>query len=198
MVVAEESKPLGDGLPGRPCFWRNRIAPRETAPRIVRQPFVRFGGYKSGTDGIEVDVVEERPQVQIAVAAARFDEDGLVAVAKESSPFSVSHVEAAGVGVLEPPHAIDKDGCGSLDEKVVVVAHQHPRPYPEAGALATIAERPEKEFFIGSIGRGEDGIAPVATGHHMVKGSLVFDTDLARHEPGCRTGWSLSIWRLVP
>src|SRR5690606_8938695 len=121
VVATEEGEPLRDGQPRLPRLGRERVALRETAPRIVEQPPEGSGGDKAGADGIEVDVVEERPQVQIAVALPRFDEHGLVAVAEEPPPFAMARVEASRVGVLEPAHALDEIGGRSLDEEVVVV-----------------------------------------------------------------------------
>ena len=62
-----------------------------------------------------------------------------------------------------------------------MIAHEDPGPDPEARALTAFAKGFQKEFFISPIGRGEDGVAPVASGHDVVKGTFILDADLSGH-----------------
>jgi hypothetical protein len=90
-------------------------------------------------------------------------------------------VESARVGVLQPPHALNEVGSGGLNEKVVVVPHQHPRPNPYPGALTAFPQGLEEEFLIVSIERSKDSVPSIATRHNVVESSFVFDSHLTRH-----------------
>lgn len=72
--------------------------------------------------------VEKGLQVRAAafVGSARFNEDGLGAVAEKASPGAVAGIEASRAGALEPSHAGDQIARGCFDEEVTMVAHQDP------------------------------------------------------------------------
>ena len=49
-----------------------------------------------------------------------------------------------------------------------MIAHEDGGPDPAARALTAFAKGFQKEFFISPIGRSEDSVAPVASGHDGV------------------------------
>jgi len=72
------------------------------------------------------------------------------------------------------------------------------RTDPKTGSRAAFPESSEKEFLVSSVRRGEDLVAPVAASHDVVKGSLVFNADLARHKEKMASAKSLSNSGFVP
>ena len=145
-----------------------------------------------------MDIIEERPHVQITTASAGFDKNGFVAITEESSPLTMPYVETSGVGVLEPSHCLDKICRRSLDKEMVVVSHQYPRPNPDAAPFTALTKRFQEEFLVRTVPRGEDAVASIAPGHHVVEGSLVFDANLARHGTKMQRDGILSNPEFVP
>ena len=61
-----------------------------------------------------------------------------------------------------------RHGQGTTLEEVVMIAHEDGGPDPAARALTAFAKGFQKEFFISPIGRSEDSVAPIASGHDGV------------------------------
>lgn len=198
ITALEEGESFINRHPGFSRFRADGIPLGQAAPRIIQKALIGRGGNETGADRIEMDVVEKRPQIEVSSISAGFDEDGLVAVTEQASPFTVTGVEAPCVGVLKPPHAIDEIAAGCFKKEVVVVAHQDPRPDAEPRAIAAITESLEEELFIRFLRRGKDAVAAIAARHHVVKRAFVFDADLAGHARWSLAGGRLSNCGLVP
>jgi len=99
-----------------------------------------------------------------------------------STPFGSAGTAAACAGVLEPIHARDKIAGGRLDEELVMIAHENPRPDPEVGALTTDPQGLQEKRFIATVGRGKDPVAAIPASHEVVESDLIFNPDLPWHE----------------
>lgn len=67
---------------------------------------------------------------------------------------------------------------------MIVIAHEHPSVHPRARHGACLAQRAQEETPVILI--PEDGLAPVAAGHDVVKSPRKLNADAARH--GVRKG----------
>lgn len=124
-----------------------------------------------------MDVVHQR---LVMVTVLAFHHDGLVTVAKQAAPLVVAHIVSTGQGVLQPGHARDEVGLRRLNEKVIMITHQHPGMDPPARHLTSLAERVKEKAPV--IVVMEDGFPAVAPGHHMIIGTGILDAKAARRD----------------
>lgn len=168
-------------------------------------------------ESIQVDVVEQGPQIQIAAASSRFDENGLVAVAEKPAPFMVPGVKASCVGkpsrdsgmetafgggaewnplgrsgaesILEPRHALDQVGCRGLNQKVVMISHEHP-----GGATMAQIRNSVRSQHSPTVFKKRDSSAPSGEAKIRLRQRLaaISGSDQAkRHRAGCPAANSL-------
>ena len=79
-----------------------------------------------------------------------------------------------------------------------MIPHENPRPDPEPGALAALAEGLQEKRFIGTVGRGKDPVAAIPTSHDVVESTIIFNTDLPWHGGRTLRCWALSKQEIVP
>ena len=115
------------------------------------------------------------------------DEHGLVAVAEQPAPSPVTHVEAPGKGVLEPLHARYQICLWRLDQKMIMVPHQHPCMHLPTGFFAGLAECPQEEAPV--IVVQKDRFPPVAPRHHMIESAGILDANASSHAEDLYREW---------
>ena len=93
----------------------------------------------------------------------------------------VSAIESTGVGAQQPLHPGNQVGLGGLDHQVKVVGHQAERVHLPVGLGTALAQGFQETLPVSIV--LEDGIPPIPTIHHMINGSFIFDSQLARHRP---------------
>ena len=116
----------------------------------------------------------------VVVRLPTIDHHGLVTVPEKPAPQTVAHVEASGVGVLQPAHASDQVGLGCFDEQVIVVGHERPGVDAPPGARTGLGQGVQEEATVVIIEKNR--LPPVPTGHDVVEGTREFQAKTARHE----------------
>ena len=115
-------------------------------------------------------VVAHRPQ--IARAAAVHDQRFVTSAEHMPKEF-VPAIEPRRVGAQEPAHPGDKVGRRRLDDQMKMIQHQAIRMHLPARLGAGLVQGGHEPLAVKVI--VEDRLAPVATVHHMINRSGVFD-----------------------
>ena len=102
-----------------------------------------------------------------------------IATLKQMPAQAMAAIEAHRPGGLEPAHARDEIGFGSLDQQVVVIAHEHIRMDAPAGAPADLAEGPQETLAVGIVAK--DVFPPVAPIQDVVKRAAKFEARFPGH-----------------
>jgi len=123
-----------------------------------------------------MDVIQER----FVVKSLALHGHRLVPVPEETAPEPVPQVEAPGISVLQPLHPRHQIGFRRLDGKMVMVPHQDPRMHAPPRFLAGFGQGFEEKTPVIIVPK--DPLPPIATRHHMVKGSSIFDPYAPGHE----------------
>lgn len=140
------------------------------APRI---PIERF--YDLGPQGVVMNVFEERKEIVVPVA-----EDGLVPALEEMTDGPVSPVEVHRVALVHTLKDLGQRDCPCLDQEMDVVVHEDVSV--KMVHVAGFVTGQQLEVFL-EIGRiFEDFLPVIATGNHVVEGSVKLYPWFAGHD----------------
>jgi hypothetical protein len=90
------------------------------------------------------------------------------------------HIESPRHRVLEPLHALHQIRLGRLNEKMVMIVHQHPRVNKPTRFFTDISQTLQKKPPVVVIHK--DRTPPVPPSHHMIKSSFKFQSNTSCHD----------------
>jgi hypothetical protein len=90
------------------------------------------------------------------------------------------HIKPPRHRVLQPFHPLHQVRLGRLNEKVVMVFHQHPRMHLPTRFFTDIGQTLQKKPPIMIIQKNRR--LPIPPSHHMVKSPFKFQSNTSRHE----------------
>lgn len=171
MARRSASQPPVHRHPGAALARRLQVV-CQTAPRVTLQSIPPLD--QPRPNRIEVDVGDKPGEILPLLHRL-----GLVAPAKEMAPETVPGIKPPRPGILKPTHPLYEVWLGSLEEKVVVVAHEHPSvEHPPAG-LHNLLETLDKTPPVPVV---QDDLAPpVPPRHGVIDGTRILDPALPRH-----------------
>lgn len=160
VVEPVEAEPRG-------CFVAEAGVVAMAAPGVGVEVGGAFGGdgvgFAGGTDGVEVDVLDEPDGVVVG-----FDELGFEAALEEVADAVVATVEADGVGDLEPADGLAEVGEWGFEDEMVVVGEETVGVEPNPEPLDHLGQGGEKSLAILVI--PEYVAAFIAASGHVVSG----------------------------
>jgi hypothetical protein len=160
VVEPVEAEPRG-------CFLAEAGVVAMAAPRVGVEVGSAFGGdrvgFANGTDGVEVDVLDEPGGVVVG-----FDELGFEAALKEVTDAVVMAVETNGVGDLEPADGLAEVGERGFEDEMIVVGKKTIRLQPNPKPLDHLGQSVEKQLTI--LVTAEYVATFIAACGHVVRG----------------------------
>src|ERR1051325_3384621 len=109
----------------------------------------------------------------------RVNDDGLVTALEQMTKDLMPADIALSVGSLQPFHPRHQVCLRSLNEQMIVIAHQYVGGNGPAGLLAGFLQGFKKTLSIRVV--FEDRAALIAAGHHMIYGTRILDAQRASH-----------------
>jgi hypothetical protein len=91
------------------------------------------------------------------------------------------HIESPRHRVLKPFHSLHQIRLGRLNEKMVMVSHQHPSMNTPTCFFTDIGKALQKKPPVMIIQKNRSPLIP--SSHHMVKRSLKFQSNASCHDP---------------
>jgi hypothetical protein len=134
-------QPLFRRQPLRPLVRHQGIPTCNTAPRIIQNTLSLRHIHKTRATRIQVNVIPKR---FVVLRATPFDHHSLVTISKQPTPFAMPHIESTRHRVLKPFHTLHQIRLRSLNEKVVMIPHQHPSMHAPTCFFADIGEALQK------------------------------------------------------
>ena len=119
------------------------------------------------------------PERFVVIRALPIDHHSLITISKQTPPFSMPHIEAPRHRVLQPFHTLHQIRLGRLNEKMVMVFHQHPSVHKPTCFVTNISKALQKKPPVVIIHKNRR--LPVPSSHHMVKSPFKFQSNTSRH-----------------
>jgi len=143
----------------------------QNIPRIAHQSVSLL--HYVGSHRVQVDVIQERPKTILRLHQNRF-----VTSSEDMPPEPIAGVDPVRKGILQASHSARKVPFWSLNQQVVMIAHQHVCMQPETCPLTGFLPAPEGTSCDprrrGSSSFPEDmGCPEVADGRSQQDGSLL-------------------------
>lgn len=146
--------------------------PSQATPAVIAD---MIGGDDFGTDGIQVDVVDDPSK-----RGRGLNQDGLIAALKKMPALLAEAIKSGCPSGLKPVHTLDKVGFGRFDSEMVVVGHQSVGVHVPPHHILCLADGVKEG--LGFARRAEEVAAVISAINQVIDCAWELDPKLAGHD----------------